>query len=70
MEILTTCELFEYLVVIGHEPPHKDAYFLIEWNLIYWVWQVSIMTINNVLEVLWETSVQRIKINFAVDDSK
>jgi hypothetical protein len=39
-------------LVVGHQSPCKDANFLDEWDLVDRAGQVSLLRVNDVLEVL------------------
>ena len=49
-------------LIISHETPCKNADLLIEWYLVYTTWQVSTVTVNNVLEVLAKADIERFQI--------
>ena len=54
-EVSVMLDIFKALstyLVVGHETPCKDAYFLIERDLVDTTGQVSAVAVNDVLEVL------------------
>lgn len=58
-----------YLIVC-HESPREDAYFLVERDLADRVGQVRSVAVNYVLKVLGKAFVQGIQIHLAVYDSE
>lgn len=67
MEIVSHSEIFENVLVIGHQPPSEDTHFLIERNLVDGRFDVGSLVVNDVLEVLRKAHVERIKIDPSVD---
>ena len=55
------------MLVIGHQPPRKDAHFLIEGNLVNGRFDVGSLEVNDVLKVLRKPHVERIKIDPSMD---
>lgn len=68
MEVFAHGKVFKNLLVIGHETPCKDAYLLVERDLVYAAWQVCTVTVNNVLEVLAKADIERFQIYLSLNN--
>lgn len=67
MEIISACEVLKHMLVDSHESPEQNADFLMEGNQVHRVREVGELRINNVLEELAESSVERVKVDSSVD---
>lgn len=57
-------------LICCQKAPGENANFLNERNLVHTIWQVRRLNVDDVLEVLSETIVKRVQIDFAMDNTE
>ena len=70
VEIAPLSEVFKNVCIECHKSPKQNRYFLVKWDDIQTLRQVSCIRVNDILEIFGETFIEWVEIHPTVDDSE